>query len=1071
MLRLPIEGAFVITRRILQQSQLIPDSNPTISNQASSTDTNDSASDQAAKVVLVLGMHRSGTSAISGALAAMGFHPGDQLIAPVTGVNDQGFFEDERVVAANDAVLHALGRDWRLPIPLADDWPQTPAVASLRPQIRAQLTAQQQHALWLLKDPRLCMLLPLWVEELTALGIEPRVVMIYRSPGPVANSLAARDNLPLVSAHQLWLTNNLAAEAHSRALPRYLVHYEQLVNDPAGELNALASWLGYTGSVTAAVESINATARHHQPMKDLNAQLPLVQRLADLFEQHFAFPPSSALDEINDELQQALEHTRPLILNQWQVSAQLEQDFGQALEQLSATNNSVQDYEAASLANAKSASDAHDAVVLAQQQLAQKEGTIEALTASNNQLAEDFAALRARTAQLVGHGVLAEPILLNANAGEPGSSTDNAYEGVINLEVENNSHTRVIRYLAESNQQRSLRLLEVGCSSGYFGQALQAQGHEVWGIETNQSAARTAATRLHRVFCGSIEAFFLDEQFDELRFDAILFGDVLEHLLNPVAVLQASAQRLTQQGSIIASLPNIAHERARMMLFEGRWEYSATGIMDNTHLRFYTRDTIVELFSAAELAINRLSSVTLTGDAVGIRIEPGVEERLAGLIEDKERHVFQYVVQAVRPPLRTHISNNNPAALDNVPDVNNSFLRNASHKILCLPPLPNSSLYTIRLGEPMERLTELFGGEVRLGNLHNCPATDIDWADTIVFQREANEPTLELIRRLRRLGKRVVFDIDDLLLDVPDYLAVHEHCVQMRPALEAVLREVDAVSVSTEPLAQELQVYNDRVFTTPNYAWSSHTRIDQVAKPNAEAVRVIIASSDSVRVDFLVEALLQLSQDENLDLDLVAIGPPGIFLREAGVSLSHIDNMPHSQFKAFLASRPNTIALIPLDDNKFNRCKSAIKYFDYALAGVPCICSDVIPYRPVIEPGETGLLCANTQQAWVSAVRSLVQDPVLRTTIATRSLARVLEAHNLNATAYSWHNMLATVAFPEADPDAVAEHIGDPYARSPAQLLRGTVRHLAQPASYASAWRIFREQGLRGLREKWKLVF
>ena len=196
-----------------------------------------------------------------------------------------------------------------------------------------------------------------------------------------------------------------------------------------------------------------------------------------------------------------------------------------------------------------------------------------------------------------------------------------------------------------------------------------------------------------------------------------------------------------------------------------------------------------------------------------------------------------------------------------------------------------------------------------------------------------------------------------------------------------------------------------------------------------------------------------------------------MFLREAGVGLSHIDNMPHAQFKAFLASRPNTIALIPLDDNKFNRCKSAIKYFDYALAGVPCICSDVVPYRPVIEPGETGLLCANTRQAWVSAVRSLVQDSTRRETLATRSRARVLNDHNLNTAAHSWRNMLTTVEFPEADPNAVAEQIDDPYARTPAQLLRGTVRHLAQPASYTSAWKIFRQQGLKGLREKWKLVF
>ena len=173
-----------------------------------------------------------------------------------------------------------------------------------------------------------------------------------------------------------------------------------------------------------------------------------------------------------------------------------------------------------------------------------------------------------------------------------------------------------------------------------------------------------------------------------------------------------------------------------------------------------------------------------------------------------------------------------------------------------------------------------------------------------------------------------------------------------------------------------------------------------------------------------------------------------------------------------MASRPNTIGLIPLDDNKFNRCKSAIKYFDYALAGVPCICSDVVPYSPIIESNQTGLLCDNTRDAWVAAVRSLAENPQRRAEVASRALARVAQEHNLNASARAWQQMLSAVPFPDADAEfAALEEFNDPYFRTSKQLARGTIRHLMQPASYTSAWRIFRKSGLRGLRDKWKLVF
>jgi len=213
----------------------------------------------------------------------------------------------------------------------------------------------------------------------------------------------------------------------------------------------------------------------------------------------------------------------------------------------------------------------------------------------------------------------------------------------------------------------------------------------------------------------------------------------------------------------------------------------------------------------------------------------------------------------------------------------------------------------------------------------------------------------------------VVFDIDDFLLAPPEYLSVYEHCMAMRPKLEAMLQKVDAVSASTAPLVEKLAPFSRNVVLTPNYAWSSTEPIQHTA-PNDQPLRILVASSDSVRVDFLVPALQQIQASYNVEL--VGIGPPGDYLRSVGLELSTLPLMDHAGFKTYAASRDNTLALIPLDPNEFNACKSAIKYFDYALAGVPCICSAGEPYDSAVEHELTGVLCPNTTESWVTSIQA-----------------------------------------------------------------------------------------------------
>jgi 2-polyprenyl-3-methyl-5-hydroxy-6-metoxy-1,4-benzoquinol methylase len=144
------------------------------------------------------------------------------------------------------------------------------------------------------------------------------------------------------------------------------------------------------------------------------------------------------------------------------------------------------------------------------------------------------------------------------------------------------------------------RVLDVGCSTGYLGQALQTEAsRQVDGIELDPAAAQIAQRHYHRVFVGSVEDVAFVQSIAE-TYDAIILADVLEHLARPECVLAALAPLLKPGGYLLISVPNIAfYDIRRRLFFRGEWRYTDTGILDHTHLRFYTYHTIRDLVAAA----------------------------------------------------------------------------------------------------------------------------------------------------------------------------------------------------------------------------------------------------------------------------------------------------------------------------------------------------------------------------------------------------------------------------------------------------------------------------------------
>jgi 2-polyprenyl-3-methyl-5-hydroxy-6-metoxy-1,4-benzoquinol methylase len=152
------------------------------------------------------------------------------------------------------------------------------------------------------------------------------------------------------------------------------------------------------------------------------------------------------------------------------------------------------------------------------------------------------------------------------------------------------------------------RILDVGCGSGGFGQTLKRDRTvEVWGIEPVSTAAATAATRLDRV----IESIFSPQLPLQLgSFDCVIFNDVLEHLFDPREALIYARQLLTPRGCIVASIPNIRHfPTLWALVVRKEWTYREFGILDRTHLRFFTRKSIEPLFRESGLLLEQVKGI------------------------------------------------------------------------------------------------------------------------------------------------------------------------------------------------------------------------------------------------------------------------------------------------------------------------------------------------------------------------------------------------------------------------------------------------------------------------------
>ena len=244
------------------------------------------------RALLIVGMHRSGTSAAALTLARMGWSLGADLLETQADITRDGFGENRGVVALNEKLLAYFGSAWFELFDWPVGWEQEAEAGDFLKEaltlVAEQFPGEQRI---LLKDPRLCLTLPFWMRVFEEAGFATRIILQWRHPQAVAQSLKSRDSLPIPAGLLLWLHYTLAAERWSRGVERAWLRYEDLLEHGARAL-ALFDDLIIPGSLDKGIDRALA----HQKIVSFEQHSPLTASCESLMRAiHSAETPVRSL--------------------------------------------------------------------------------------------------------------------------------------------------------------------------------------------------------------------------------------------------------------------------------------------------------------------------------------------------------------------------------------------------------------------------------------------------------------------------------------------------------------------------------------------------------------------------------------------------------------------------------------------------------------------------------------------------------------------------------------------------------------------------------------------------------
>ena len=327
---------------------------------------------------------------------------------------------------------------------------------------------------------------------------------------------------------------------------------------------------------------------------------------------------------------------------------------------------------------------------------------------------------------------------------------------------------------------------------------------------------------------------------------------------------------------------------------------------------------------------------------------------------------------------------------------------------------PGHACADIRLFAPLKHLegeVEFRWGVTRKENTFLIDPDGLSWADLVILQRFfPEERTVSFVDRVLRSGVPVLYELDDLLLDVPSTNSNGIYAARCAPYIVKLIRSCAGVTVSTRSLAEEILPYHPGVHVLPNLLdddlWLAERDGEEGSRGSDRDDRLVIGYTGTpthhADLEPVEKALDVIADRYKEKVKFLFMGcATDRMLRLPGVSAIGFQPSYREYAKVLRRSRID-IAIAPLADNRFNRCKSNIKWLEYSACGIPGVYPDLPPYRSSIRHGRTGLLVGTRAECWVDAIERLIRNPADRVAIADEARLEIRKEYTLSATAHRY---------------------------------------------------------------------
>ena len=333
---------------------------------------------------------------------------------------------------------------------------------------------------------------------------------------------------------------------------------------------------------------------------------------------------------------------------------------------------------------------------------------------------------------------------------------------------------------------------------------------------------------------------------------------------------------------------------------------------------------------------------------------------------------------------------------------------------------PENACARVRLADVLKQqasaVSFTWNGIPRCQGIPHKVEQEIRDADVVVVQRAFPRfETMELMQWiLFESGKPVVYEIDDLLTELPEQHPDYSTYQRYRHLMESFIANCDALITSTPVLRNFYAPLNQRGYVYPNTLNESmwYGPYPNRGARSAECPVTIGFVGTSTHAKDLVcveEALECIYAKFGERVRFMFFGCITDRLERLPGLIHQTGFVPYSEYPALLKSLKLDIGLAPLEESPFNACKSNIKYLEYAACGIPGVYSDLPPYRDSVHQGVTGLLVENTSQSWFDAITTLVEDAEIADQIASTAFEDVWDRFSMHKRAQHWLELMETI--------------------------------------------------------------